>query len=89
MRRVHLRGRENIWKRLLMHVAGFNLGLVMRRLWRVGTPRSLQDLAGRVWGALLDLIRAASGWPWPSGLPELRQALGALSTGLLKRRFTE
>jgi transposase len=32
MRRVHLRGRENIWKRLLVHVAGFNLGLVMRRL---------------------------------------------------------
>jgi transposase len=44
MRRVHLRGRENILKRLLVHVAGFNLGLVMRLLAGKGTPRGLQDL---------------------------------------------
>ena len=30
MRRVHLRGQENILKRLLIHVAGFNLSLVLR-----------------------------------------------------------
>jgi len=45
MRRVHLRGRENIQKRLLVHVAGFNLSLVMRLLTGKGTPRGLQDLA--------------------------------------------
>ncbi len=45
MRRVHLRGHPNILKRLLVHTAGFNLGLLMRRLTGVGTPRSLQ---GRV-----------------------------------------
>lgn len=45
MRRVHLRGRENILKRLLVHVAGFNLSLVMRLLIGKGTPRGLQDLA--------------------------------------------
>lgn len=42
MRRAHLRGRTNILKRLLIHVVGFNLSLVMRRVCGVGTPRSLQ-----------------------------------------------
>jgi transposase len=45
MRRVHLRGRQNIVKRLLVHVAGFNLSLVMRLLTGKGTPRGFQDLA--------------------------------------------
>jgi hypothetical protein len=31
MRRVHLRGRENILKRLLIHAGAVNLGLLMRR----------------------------------------------------------
>ena len=42
MRRVHLRGHPNILKRLLVHVAGLNLGLLLRHLTGVGTPRSLQ-----------------------------------------------
>lgn len=42
MRRVHLRGRLNVLKRYLVHVAAFNLGLLMRRLLGVGTPRGLQ-----------------------------------------------
>jgi transposase len=41
MRRLHLRGRQNISKRLLVHVAGFNLGLLLRRVLGVGTPRGL------------------------------------------------
>ncbi len=45
MRRVHLRGHANILKRLLIHVAGLNLGLLMRALTGVGTPRSLQGRA--------------------------------------------
>jgi transposase len=45
MRRVHLRGRDNILKRLLVHVAGFNLSLVLRLMMGKGTPRGLQDLA--------------------------------------------
>jgi hypothetical protein len=39
---VHLRGHENILKRLLLHAGGLNLGLLMRTLFGVGTPRSLQ-----------------------------------------------
>lgn len=42
MRRTHLRGNENILKRLVVHVGGFNLGLVMRSLFGCGTPRGLQ-----------------------------------------------
>jgi transposase len=42
MRRTHLRGHTNILKRLLIHAGGFNLGLVMRHLIGVGTPRGLQ-----------------------------------------------
>lgn len=42
MRRVHLRGHENILKRLLIHVSALNLGLLMRMACGVGTPRGLQ-----------------------------------------------
>jgi transposase len=42
MRRTHLRGHANITKRLLVHAAAFNLGLLMRRAIGVGTPRGLQ-----------------------------------------------
>jgi transposase len=49
MRRTHLRGTTNILKRVLIHTSGFNLGLVMRRLTGVGTPRGLQGrLAARI-----------------------------------------
>ncbi len=43
MRRTHLRGHVNILKRLLIHVAGFNLGLVMRAICGIGKPRRMQD----------------------------------------------
>jgi len=54
MRRAHLRGRENITKRVLVHTAAFNLGLVMRKCLGRGTPRGLQGAAGRVSAALHD-----------------------------------
>jgi hypothetical protein len=54
MRRTHLRGHANISKRLFIHIGGFNLGLLMRTLLGVGTPRGLQ---GRV-GAMIDAIVA-------------------------------
>ncbi len=43
MRRVHLRGRENIAKRYLIHTAAFNLGLIMRKLIGFGTPKGWAD----------------------------------------------
>src|SRR6188472_1545503 len=39
MRRAWLRGRQNLRKRYLVHVAGYNLGLIMRLLVGAGTPR--------------------------------------------------
>lgn len=45
MRRIHLRRHANISKRLLIHAAAFNLGLVMRKTAGFGTPRGMQ---GRV-----------------------------------------
>ena len=44
MRRVHLRGRDNILKRLLVHGAAFNLSLVLRKDLGAGTPREFQTL---------------------------------------------
>jgi hypothetical protein len=38
MRRTWLRGRENVHKRYLVHVAGHNLGILMRLLIGAGTP---------------------------------------------------
>src|SRR5260370_1572416 len=59
MRRVPLRGRQNIAKRLLVHVAGFNLSLILRRSLGVGTPRGLQGTrAGRLFLLLTYLLNA-------------------------------
>src|SRR5262249_23647389 len=60
MRRVHLRGHSNILKRLLIHIGGFNLGLLMRQLIGVGTPRGLQGRLSAVLATLLTLIRMLS-----------------------------
>lgn len=67
MRRVHLRGRDNILKRLLVHVGAFNLSLAMRKLTGAGTPRGLADALKAPQG-----LEAALG-----------EALAALGAGLL------
>ena len=58
LRRTHVRGHQNVLKRLLVHASAFNLGLLMRRLFGVGTPRALQ---GRLtaFRAVLSLL-----WTW-------------------------
>ena len=48
MRRVHLKGRENILKRLLVHAGGFNLALVMRKRIGVGKPRQMQGASAGI-----------------------------------------
>jgi len=60
MRRIHLRGRENILKRLFIHVGGFNLSLVLRLMIGKGTPRGLQDLAIAYFFTLLELVSRMS-----------------------------
>jgi transposase len=56
MRRTHLRKHNNILKRQLIHVAGFNLSLIFRRLLGAGTPREWNNLGGRVFLFLLGLL---------------------------------
>ena len=41
-------GRENLHKRYLIHVAGFNLGILMRALFGCGTPREAANAAQAV-----------------------------------------
>ena len=50
MRRLHVRGHENVLKRLLIQVSAFNLGMLMRQSLGVGTPRGLQ---GRICALML------------------------------------
>lgn len=57
MRRLYLRGHTNIRKRLLIHAGGFNLGLLLRQLIGVGTPRGLQGRLTAARMSLLVLIR--------------------------------
>jgi transposase len=70
MRRVHLRGRENILKRLVVHAAAFNLSLMLRRSCGAGTPREFQALYLHVfallWMTLEDssLAESAFGINW-------------------------
>ena len=63
MRRVHLRGHDNILKRVLLQAGALNLGLLMRQLIGIGTPRSLQGRVVALLGSLWSLIRRpASLW---------------------------
>lgn len=58
LRRIYLRGRENILKRLLIHIAALNLGVLMRHLFGAGTPRGFADLNAALRAILSLLIRA-------------------------------
>lgn len=42
LRRLHLRGRDNILKRLLLHAAAFNISLLLRTQLGMGKPRQFQ-----------------------------------------------
>ncbi|MDP3217418.1 MAG: transposase [Deltaproteobacteria bacterium] len=61
MRRVHLRGRENILKRVVVHLGGFNLGLVMRKLFGAGKPRQLQGASLAVLALLTAVLTTLRG----------------------------
>ena len=54
MRRTWLRGHQNVHKRYLVHVAGYNLGILMRALFGAGTPKE----AAAVRNALLFVVHA-------------------------------
>jgi transposase len=76
MRRVYLRGHTNILKRILLQTAALNLGLLMRTLFGVGTPRSLQGRAAAILASLWCLIRL------PERLWDAISTMHRLSTSL-------
>ena len=55
MRRLYLCHQENLAKRLLVHIAGYNLGLLMRKCFGVGKPRCLQGQSAALWAAWITL----------------------------------
>ena len=69
LRRVHLRQHPNILKRLLVHGAAFNLGLVMRKIFGKGTPRGLQGDRAQLLLAFGRLLSAVMTSPILWGAP--------------------
>jgi transposase len=68
-RRSWLRGLAEVFKRYVVQVAGHNLGVVLRKLFGRGTPRSLQGAAVAVGAglrALLGLLVGRGGVPTAS-----------------------
>ena len=57
MRRTHLRKHNNILKRQLIHVAGFNLSLIFRKLLGAGTPREWRNLGGVLFMFIVSLFQ--------------------------------
>jgi transposase len=57
MRRVYLRGHQNILKRILLHAAALNLGLLIRTLFGVGTPRGRQGRVAALFAVVWSLVR--------------------------------
>jgi len=56
-RRTWLRGLENVAKRYLVTVAGRNLGVIMRALFGIGTPRGRQGAAAALLAVIISLLR--------------------------------
>lgn len=56
MRRVHLRGRDNILKRLLLQAAAFNISLILRAALGTGKPRQLQGLEFEIFALYLAFL---------------------------------
>ncbi|MBA3908211.1 MAG: transposase [Pseudonocardiales bacterium] len=76
MRRLHLRGRENVAKRVLVHAAAFNVGLLMRVRYGLRKPRTLTARAAAAARAgLCALVRG------------VRDACAAITTAELLRSF--
>ena len=89
MRRVHLQGRKNILKRLLVHGAAFNLSLILRKNLGVGKPRRLQGLCLQV----IKLLRREFAWfgairrRWRGLHSTLRSKVCNLATALQQTHF--
>ena len=86
MRRLPVRGHENVLKRLLIQVSAFNLGMLMRQSLGGGTPRGLQGGICALMLLILSLFKRLKGLfglipaAWPekpnSATPSLLPSMG-------------
>jgi transposase len=58
LRRVHVRGRGNVAKRVLLQAAAFNLALILRSITKAGTPKGLADLKIKLFCAFCRVLAA-------------------------------
>ena len=58
MRRLHVRGRDNVAKRLLLQAAACNLALILRSMGGAGTPRGSADHRQRLVFVFLSILAA-------------------------------
>jgi transposase len=92
MRRCHLRGRDNILKRQLVHVGAFNLSLILRKLLGAGTPRELRNRNSALvlLALFLFLRREGRNRPCPSRFSvSVTENVVASRTRLLRPRCTK
>ena len=79
MRRLYLRGRENILKRLLIQGGGFNLALLLRKILGAGKPRAWAALGAAVRSICAHAARRFARWTRGFG----RKAVGTDFGGVL------
>jgi acyl-CoA reductase-like NAD-dependent aldehyde dehydrogenase len=66
MRRVHLRGRDNILKRLLVQAAAFNISLILREALGTGKPRQLERLGFEILRSIWRFCRSLQLTDYPA-----------------------
>ena len=86
MRRTWLRGRENVHKRYLLHVAGHNLSLLMRQLIGAGTPR--EAVAGG-YGGIFVLLTPTGAMLVALGVSQSGQTVFAAAFLIFERQRAE
>jgi transposase len=65
LRRLYVRGKQNVHKRLLLQAAACNLALLLRKMMGAGTPRALHDVVARLFFILVRLFSTIDGIPVP------------------------
>lgn len=73
LRRLYVRGTDNVRKRVLVQAAAFNIGLLLRNLSGWGKPRQAQGKENAalalVCAALAFAHRVRAVWSWATGFP--------------------
>ncbi len=85
MRRAWLRGRQNVNKRYLIHVAGFNLGILMRAMFGRGTPREAASVPRAPEARFCSSFNPIRRWRSPSSRPSTAKQQSSSSSSRSRR----